>query len=536
MVKKVCSVFSLVLGLAIVLAEGSSCNRPSKPAENYLHKAFKKAGYQNFNPETMKMALRMRIEKQNYNWGKYPWLKSYYSTHDYEPYFTAQFLAGHQLDTLLKYYKASTAHGLKPSFYRYRSIDSLYRIISRGGMNQIDTYLILSRLELETAASLGDYAHDLTYGRIDPARLYKMRFSIRFRHPEVDFYQAEFAGTRLPEFFRKLQPSAKNYLRMKDTLAWFRQQEGNWTGQKPLEYYISHLKVNMERLRWQPADTSSTYLLVNIPDYMLYAVENDSIKWSMKVCLGEKKEDGYDSKLEKYQLTRNIDDRPLNHQTPLLNSQFNFIQLNPRWNVPASILQNELYYKLRKNPDYLAENNMKLFRGTKEVGRLDTINWTKIPRNKIPFHVKQDAGEFNALGKLKFSFENPYSIYLHDTPSKSAFNLKIRDVSHGCVRVADPLKLAAYLVRFNGKNAIDQIRIGIGLPPADTSARFQQLYLKKKEELSLNHGKLSTSSMYLKKKTSLFIQYYTCWVNETGKLNFSDDIYDLDSKIIQALQ
>ena len=255
----------------------------------------------------------------------------------------------------------------------------------------------------------------------------------------------------------------------------------------------------------------------------------------MKVCLGEKKETGYDDKLKNYALTGNIDDRPSNHQTPLLNSQFNFIQLNPKWNVPSSILQNELYYKLRKNPEYLAENNMKLFKGNKEVGRLDTIDWTRIPRNKIPFHIKQDAGEYNALGKLKFSFLNPYSIYLHDTPNKSAFNLKVRDVSHGCVRVSDPLKLAAYLGRFNGKNTVDIIRIGIGMTPIDTTSKFKLLYIKKQQELASNNGKLRTSSIYLKKKTSLFIQYYTCWVNENGKLSFSDDIYDLDGKIAAAL-
>jgi len=108
-------------------------------------------------------------------------------------------------------------------------------------------------------------------------------------------------------------------------------------------------------------------------------------------------------------------------------------------------------------------------------------------------------------------------------------------VSHGCVRVSDPLKLAAYLGRFNGKNTVDIIRIGIGMTPIDTTSKFKLLYIKKQQELASNNGKLRTSSIYLKKKTSLFIQYYTCWVNENGKLSFSDDIYDLDGKIAAAL-
>lgn len=522
-------VFCLLLTL-------SACDRPVPPVENYLHAVLKRRQYSGFNTETMKMTLRMRLDRRHSEWAKYPWLKNYYQRHGYEPYFVTHFLEHHQLDTLLAYLHRSKDHGLKPSFYHYTQLDSLYTRLQTDSLTPIETYLTLSRLELLTAASLGEYGHDLQFGRIDPARLYTVRFSIRFKHPDSSFYNTVFTSPELPSFLARLQPGAPDYNKMKDTLAWYRRQEGHWTGSHPLEYYTSLLKINMERLRWQPADTSSSYLLVNIPDYTLYAVENHKIAWSMKVCLGEKKESDYDNKYKNYQLTGNIDDRPLNHQTPLLNSQFNFIQLNPRWNVPASILQNELYYKLRRNPGYLAENNMKLFRGNKEVGRLDTIDWTRIPRNKIPFHVKQDAGEFNALGKLKFSFLNPYSIYLHDTPSKSAFRLKVRDVSHGCVRVSDPLKLAAYLSRYNGKNSIDMIRIGIGLQPADTTARFRELYEKKQQELILNHGKLNTSSVYLKKKTSLFIQYYTCWINESGKLNFSDDIYDLDGKIAQALQ
>lgn len=511
------------------------CKTPEKRVENYLHASIHRNQYLTFNPETMKMAMRIRLNSPNSEWHNYAWLKKYYARHEYEPYFVSHFLAKNQIDTLLSYLQSAKDHGLKSSFYHYQEIDSLYRKLKIGKLSAINAYMALSELELVTAASLGTYSHDLSFGRIDPGKLYTVRFSLKFKHPDSSFYDAVFLAPELHHYLQQIQPKNLNYRRLKDTLVWFRQQSGSWSGSHPLNYYIGSLKVNMERLRWQPADTSSSYLLVNIPDYTLYAIESNKISWSMKVCLGEKKETGYDDKLKNYALTGNIDDRPSNHQTPLLNSQFNFIQLNPKWNVPSSILQNELYYKLRKNPEYLAENNMKLFKGNKEVGRLDTIDWTRIPRNKIPFHIKQDAGEYNALGKLKFSFLNPYSIYLHDTPNKSAFNLKVRDVSHGCVRVSDPLKLAAYLGRFNGKNTVDIIRIGIGMTPIDTTSKFKLLYIKKQQELASNNGKLRTSSIYLKKKTSLFIQYYTCWVNENGKLNFSDDIYDLDGKIAAAL-
>ncbi len=523
----------LIFYMVSLLLQG--CRHETKTPENFLHARIGKPLYSAFNVQSYKMAIRMRLEHESRIWSKYPWLVSYYKNHQYEPCFTSRFFADHQLDSLVIVLRSAHDDGLKASYYHPGTIDSLISELGSEQVSLIDAYLILSRLELETARSAGMYAHDLQFGRVNPVKLYKARFSLKFKQAGSQFYDSIFTAASLPAYLRTHQPSNPVYLKLRDSLASFRRAGRSQPGSYPLSWYISKLKVNMERLRWRPEDTSSTYVMVNIPDYTLYAIQENRILWTMKVCLGEKKEDGYDLKLKTYQETGNIDDRPLNHQTPLLNSQFNFIQLNPRWNIPSSILQNELYYKLRMNPGYLAENNMKLYRGNKEVGRLDTINWARIPRGKIPFHVKQDAGEFNALGKLKFSFLNPYSIYLHDTPNKHAFQLKTRDVSHGCVRVADPLKLAAFLTRYNPRNTMDLIRIAIGMEPEDTSATMTGLYEKKLAARDLNHEGLKTSSIYLRRKTSLFIQYYTCWVDGSGKLSFMDDIYDLDPKIQQAL-
>jgi len=332
---------------------------------------------------------------------------------------------------------------------------------------------------------------------------------------------------------RRLAPTDSLYTQMKDSLASLTLAHNRQSAQT--NYKISKLRVNMERLRWKHADTNSTFARVNIPSFKLYAYENNKIVWSMGVCVGERKGSSYAEKLAKYRQTGNIDDRPQNHQTPLLSSAFKSIQLNPKWNIPTSIMQDELYYKLRKDPNYLAEKNMKLYKGNKEIGRLDTIQWDKIARNKIPFHVKQDAGEMNALGKIKFNFDNPFSVYLHDTPTKSPFKRPVRDVSHGCVRLADPMKLASWLSRYNGKYTYDMIRINVGLRPQDSSAHMLDLYDSRSEEMDQNGNRLQTSSVILKKRTPIFIEYFTCWAEPGEGLSFLPDIYGLDDVLLKNM-
>ena len=129
-------------------------------------------------------------------------------------------------------------------------------------------------------------------------------------------------------------------------------------------------------------------------------------------------------------------------------------------------------------------------------------------RNGIPV-IRQRPGPFNALGRVKFIFPNNYNIYFHDTPSKSLFNNDQRAFSHGCIRVAEPKKLAAYLLSndssWNDKNI----------------------------EQAMNAGKEKTVT--LKQTMPVFITYFTSWVDREGRLNFRKDIYERDQSLLSMI-
>jgi murein L,D-transpeptidase YcbB/YkuD len=170
----------------------------------------------------------------------------------------------------------------------------------------------------------------------------------------------------------------------------------------PIHKRIEQILVNMERSRWVTKNPPSNHFIVNIPEFKLYALENDSVVWNMNVVVGQNQ-----------------------HKTVVFNGDIRYVVFAPYWNIPASILKNETLPALRRNKNYLATHNMEWNNGS----------------------VRQKPGPNNALGLVKFLFPNSHSIYLHDSPAKSLFNETNRAFSHGCIRVAEAKKLAIYLLR-----------------------------------------------------------------------------------------
>jgi murein L,D-transpeptidase YcbB/YkuD len=169
-----------------------------------------------------------------------------------------------------------------------------------------------------------------------------------------------------------------------------------------VEKRIEQIMINMERCRWVPAQLSNEYLVVNIPDYKLYAFKGDSLLWDMNVVVGKAL-----------------------HKTVIFYGELKYVVFSPYWNVPNSIYKAEIVPGMAKDPAYLEKHNMEKYGNT----------------------VRQKPGPNNSLGLVKFLFPNSYNIYLHDTPSKNLFSRSNRAFSHGCIRVADPLFLSKYLLR-----------------------------------------------------------------------------------------
>lgn len=180
------------------------------------------------------------------------------------------------------------------------------------------------------------------------------------------------------------------------------------------------------------------------------------------------------------------------HNTMSFTGKLNQVVLSPYWNVTPDITRKEIIPAMQRNPNYLQQQNMEIVR----------------EENGVPV-VRQLPGPGNSLGKVKFLFPNDFNIYFHDTPSKSLFSKDKRAYSHGCIRLSDPVWLANYLLR-------DQ--------PEWTPERIGE---------AMNSG----TEKYVKVKdpVPVFITYYTAWVNETGMLNFRDDIYKHDAKLASKM-
>jgi murein L,D-transpeptidase YcbB/YkuD len=237
----------------------------------------------------------------------------------------------------------------------------------------------------------------------------------------------------------------------------------------PLKTRIRQIIVNMERSRWLPITSEADYIAVNIPEFKMHVYHSDSLLWSANAVVGKAL-----------------------HPTTVFYGEINQVVFSPYWNIPESIVAKEILPGIKRAPDYLSKHNMEIT----EKG------------NGLPV-IRQKPGASNALGRVKFLFPNSYSIYLHDTPSKSLFNESARAFSHGCIRIEQPEKLAAFLLKDKaGWNT--------------TSIRS-----------AMHAGK--ERSIPIIKKVPVYIAYFTAFIDRDNVLNFRKDIYELDSRLAATI-
>lgn len=233
----------------------------------------------------------------------------------------------------------------------------------------------------------------------------------------------------------------------------------------PVKERMKQILINLNRMRWMPSRPSGELILVNIPEFVMHIFENNNLVHSIDVVVGKE-----------------------GHNTVLFTGDLNQVVFSPYWNVPPSIVKNEILPAMERDPSYLERNNMEQ-NGTEG----------NLPR------IRQKPGPGNSLGAVKFLFPNRFNIYFHDTPAKSLFNRDKRAFSHGCIRVAEPAKLANYLLR------------------------KQPEWTPEKINAAMHAG--SEQYVKLKQPVPVFITYYTAWVDNNGQLNFRDDIYNHDEEV-----
>lgn len=310
--------------------------------------------------------------------------------------------------------------------------------------------------------------------------------------------------------------------------------------------YIRKISANLERMRWKykrnKAD-DTICIVVNIPDFQYFVMQNDSVVISKKICCGRTQNPK--GRPERY---KNGIALPFKSETPLMFSYITSLTLNPEWNIPYDIIKNEYYPKLVKSNTACIQREHIYIKDSRTGGYVhpETIDWSKVPRSNIPYRLHQTSGAYNALGRVKFVFANSESVYLHDTNNKGAFGRRRRALSHGCVRVEHPLELAEWVYKVNefDTNYIERIHIIMGeQPKTEKGEKYLEEKEKKEAEYyeSLNdydkqfYRKLRPTSISLKKRIPLFIEYRTCYVDRDGGVQYRDDVYYKDDNIFRIL-
>lgn len=254
-----------------------------------------------------------------------------------------------------------------------------------------------------------------------------------------------------------------------------------------LEQRIRQIIINMERWRWLPEDLGKRYIYVNIADYNLKLYENNQVIMEMKTIVGQEQ-----------------------RSTPVFSDTIKYLVLNPYWYVPKSIAVKDKLPLIKEDYNYLKENNYSLFKYTgnnnlQEINPAE-VEWSAINKDNFNFLLRQNPGDENALGRVKFMFPNKFSVYLHDTPGRYLFSETDRSFSSGCIRIEEPVDLAEYLLS------------------------DQKDWDRKKIEMEMKKDREKT--VYLKNPIKIYLQYNTAWVDNQGDLNFREDIYNRDKKII----
>lgn len=475
---------------------------------------------------------------------------TFYEGRDYKPIWTRDSGVKGKGKALLRALKAAELHGLNPDDYSIPDIEE--RIDSTNPEELAELDLIMSDV-------FADFGRDLNQGRVLPQQASRQNhIEVRGPGPLNLIDGAEMADDLEP-YIRTLLPRTPQYARLEEALAQYKAiaELGGWPTlpegpalkpgmddarvpglrktlsvmgdyrgaadeagtvyddalvaavkafqdrhgltddgvigpgtlkvlNVPVEERIRQIVINLERRRWMPDDLGSFYVFVNLADAYLKVVKDD----------GEREKTVHAARV--------VVGKPYT-STPVFSDMMSYIVINPTWGVPASIANGEYLPKLRNDPGYLARQKIRIIGPSGEINP-HTVNWSGMSR--IPYQLRQDSGEGNALGRIKFMFPNKFNVYIHDTPSKSLFAKESRYFSHGCMRVQYPDQLAEVLLSSQGWT-LEKIR-------AQIATGKQRI-------------------VNLETKIPVHVTYLTAWANKDGTVHFRADPYNRDKQLADAV-
>ncbi len=480
-------------------------------------------------------------------------LAEFYERRNFSPTWTNPDQVGELLELVL----ASRDDGLKPDDYHAEQIEYAYREISRG---VTPTPRQVAALELLLSDSLLRLGFHELYGRVDPGSLDpRWNFNSRPIGPDpLQTLQNAIDSPSLTEFADTLFARGPLYLQLRAALKEYRQikADGGWpiipdgptlkTGVNdervatiakrlaitgdisdaamgagnvysddlahgvrsfqerhgleadavigpatlealnvPVDTRLDQLRINLERARWVLGGIESDFIVVNIAGFRAYLLNDGKVIWKTKVQVGK-----------------------TFHQTPVFRDELTYGVMNPTWTVPYSIASKEMLPRIQGDPDYFKTRTFDVRNRAGENVDPETIDWSKHSRRNLPYTFVQRPGPRNALGRIKFIFPNQYSVYLHDTPSKSLFGRSERAFSHGCIRTQNPFDLAELLLRPKGWD---------------------------RERIDAQIESLETKTVHLAEPLPVLLLYWTADVGPNSEYHFYKDVYERDQKILVAL-
>ncbi len=252
---------------------------------------------------------------------------------------------------------------------------------------------------------------------------------------------------------------------------------------------VRQIVINRERWRWMPRDLGDPHVLVNLAGFELQVIDSRRPPETMRVVVGQ----------------------PF-RRTPVFSDEITYLEFNPTWTVPKTIFAEDLLPKIRRNPAMLeAQGITVLARGTDGAYAINpnSVDWNAVAGSGSPYRLRQAPGPKNPLGRVKFMFPNDFSVYLHDTPKRELFARSQRAFSSGCIRVEKPLELAEILLA--------------GTPDWDRS----------RIDAVIERGK--TRTVTLTQPVPIHLVYLTAWLGTDGELQFREDLYGRDSRLLQII-
>lgn len=257
---------------------------------------------------------------------------------------------------------------------------------------------------------------------------------------------------------------------------------------RPLDSRIRQIAVTMEKWRWRPVDMGVRYINVNVASQQLRAYDSGKLVLKSKIIIG-----------------RNA------RQTPVMTTKTTEVRFNPSWSVPPGIATNDKLPQIKKNPGYLKDMGMQLYNANGERVNPSAVDWSQVSARSFNsnYRIVQPPGADNALGKIRFSLDNPFNVYMHSTPSVELFNEDVRSFSSGCIRVEKADELGHYLLNDESKWPLTKVR----------------------QEMRGNATKnIPVSSV------PVHVTYHTVWRGDDGRIYFSKDIYSQDQLVWNALK